>query len=889
MNLIGALLTLAACSQCGLIAADISLKQPNRFEESSYGNSRYQIFEVHNHYEGKARAYLPPAQPSHEEIHIHQQAPQQHAGGATATAVDDDNLDVSYLSFADEAGHLQATVARPLPVAATVARPLPVAATAAASVPFSSSYQHDFQRKQTQQQTVAYSAQAYLPPTAATPSIQQQQQVYQSTGSGSLSSVLSSTAPQVFSEPPASYQAPDYLPPTASSLEQQQQQQQLVSNPVYRANDYLPPTAATAGSYAQQQQLQQQQQQQQQQLQQQQQQIYRAPPYLPPISSSSSIAISSSSIASSSSSIASSSSSITSSSSSIASGNSLQSNYRAPGYLPPGYDFANPEIAQQQQLPAPQQLAQPVPQATLPQQTAPASEYQAPGYLPPGYDFSNPNQLPLDQIIEQPQLPAQPVAAVQPATVGEYSAPDYLPPNYEATKTQPQQQANHNYQASQQQQQQQLQLQQQQQQLNHPGALPEGYEFSKPENFEAAIAELHSLQTQTKLLKQQQQQQQQQQQLQLQQQQQQQQQQQRQQQLQPQRQAVQPSSNIIYGVPKQQQQQQQVRTTAVASSTLATATATAYRAPAAIAAPLPAPPTQHTHMHALSSYMNTVQPYARYGQPQQQHVQQQHAQQQHAQQRQVQQQFVQVAPMYREQSKRPHFYAPAMSYARNALPTQYHQHHHIHHVQRQQQQQQQQQHQHQHLQQQQQQQQHLQQQQQQQQHQQHQHLQQQQHQRPALSLQAQQSLQKFMPREMQLAVNVAVAAAAPVARGSSKVRTVQIVKPHATRTFKVLETLDAAGVKTIKILGTSNEQPRGKHHVVKVVTQDEHNVENHVQTVKIYDDQQEYQQQQQQPQQQQQQQSVAPRGYLPPLAVARPRERIVRQTRPLRLLPVPRH
>ncbi|KRF80635.1 uncharacterized protein Dvir_GJ26502, partial [Drosophila virilis] len=702
-KLIGALLTLAACSQCGLIAADISLKQPNRFEESSYGNSRYQIFEVHNHYEGKARAYLPPAQPSHEEIHIHQQAPQQHAGGATATAVDDDNLDVSYLSFADEAGHLQATVARPLPVAATVARPLPVAATAAASVPFSSSYQHDFQRKQTQQQTVAYSAQAYLPPTAATPSIQQQQQVYQSTGSGSLSSVLSSTAPQVFSEPPASYQAPDYLPPTASSLEQQQQQQQLVSNPVYRANDYLPPTAATAGSYAQQQQLQQQQ--------------------------------------------------------------------------------------QQQQLPAPQQLAQPVPQATLPQQTAPASEYQAPGYLPPGYDFSNPNQLPLDQIIEQPQLPAQPVAAVQPAT-------------------------------------------QQQQQLNHPGALPEGYEFSKPENFEAAIAELHSLQTQTKLLKQQQQQQQQQQQLQLQQQQQQQQQQQRQQQLQP------------------QQQQQQVRTTAVASSTLATATATAYRAPAAIAAPLPAPPTQHTHMHALSSYMNTVQPYARYGQPQQQHVQQQHAQQQHAQQRQVQQQFVQVAPMYREQSKRPHFYAPAMSYARNALPTQYHQHHHIHH---------------------------------------HQHLQQQQHQRPALSLQAQQSLQKFMPREMQLAVNVAVAAAAPVARGSSKVRTVQIVKPHATRTFKVLETLDAAGVKTIKILGTSNEQPRGKHHVVKVVTQDEHNVENHVQTVKIYDDQQEYQQQQQQPQQQQQQQSVAPRGYLPPLAVARPRERIVRQTRPLRLLPVPRH
>ncbi|XP_034479775.1 bromodomain-containing protein DDB_G0280777, partial [Drosophila innubila] len=451
----------------------------------------------------------------------------------------------------------------------------------------------------------------------------------------------------------------------------------------YRGNDYLPPTtttttAAAIASYPQQQH--------------QQQKVYRGPAYLPPIAQP-------------------------------------QQQQHVPQ--------VQQQQVQQQQVQQQQVQQQQVQQQQVQQQ---AADYHAPGYLPPGYEYANPDQLPVAL--------AQAVAGVQqPATVADYRAPDYLPPSYnEEVKTQPQQQAIV-YQAQQQQvqqqqvQQQQVQQQQVQQQLHHPGALPDGYEFSKPDNFEAAIAELHSLQTQTKLLKQQQQQQQ----LQLQQQQ----------------------------LLLQQQQ---------------------------------APPTQHTHIHTLSSYMNTVQPFARYGQPQQQQHVQQHVQQQqpHVQQQHVQpQQFVEVAPMYREQSKRPRFYAPAMSYASNALPTQYHEHHHHH--------------------------------------QQHQQLQHQQLPRATLSLQAQQSLQKFMPREMQMAVNVAVAAASPVPqRGSSRVRTVQIVKPHAARTFKVLETLDAAGVKTIKILGTSHVQPKGQHHVVKVVTQDEHNVESHVQTVKIYDDEQEY-------------------------------------------------
>jgi len=156
---------------------------------------------------------------------------------------------------------------------------------------------------------------------------------------------------------------------------------------------------------------------------------------------------------------------------------------------------------------------------------------------------------------------------------------------------------------------------------------------------------------------------------------------------------------------------------------------------------------------------------------------------------------------------------------------------------------------------------------------------------PTLNFKAQQSLQKFMPKDVQVAVNVAMAATAPVVappalRGSSRVRTVQIVKPHATRTFKVLEQLDQAGVKTIKILGATNEQPQGRHQVVKVVTQNaQSGAESHVQTVKIYDEVQQVQQPLRlQPL------SGGNNAYLPP---ARPRSRIVRQaSKPLRLYPV---
>jgi len=211
---------------------------------------------------------------------------------------------------------------------------------------------------------------------------------------------------------------------------------------------------------------------------------------------------------------------------------------------------------------------------------------------------------------------------------------------------------------------------------------------------------------------------------------------------------------------------------------------------------------------------------------------------------QQQQQVIEVAPMYREQSKRPRFYAPA--YVSNAVPRQQQAQHHLHH--------------------------HY-----------HRVVQSQQKLQPTLSFKAQQSLQKFMPKDVQVAVNVAMAATAPVVappalRGSSRVRTVQIVKPHSTRTFKVLEQLDQAGVKTIKILGASNEQPQGRHQVVKVVTQNAHSgAESHVQTVKIYDDVQ-------QPLRLLPQSQPQSNAYLPP---ARPRSRIVRQaSKPLRLHPV---
>ncbi|EDW86460.2 uncharacterized protein Dwil_GK14871 [Drosophila willistoni] len=741
---------------------------------------------------------------------------------------------------------------------ATVAAAPSPSPAASVPVPFPSNYQHDFQRKQ-QQQPQSYNAPAYLPPTGHQ---QQQTQLSQQ-----------------------SYQAAGYLPPITSSSSASSSSSGAVTQAlsVFQAPDYLPP------------------QQSQQQQQQQKQQVYQGPTYLPPSTSSSSTTSSSSSIASS-------------SSTSATAVGSASTQYSAPGYLPPGYEFNNPEanqitrlqpVQQQsiQQQPIQQQSIQQQPiqqqqlQPTTPAQatvtaTATATSYQAPGYLPPGYDFANPDVLPISLTQQQSVAPVQhiaPVQAVAPVqhvapvqqpAIGEYRAPDYLPPSYESPKLLQQPQP-----IVYQQPQQSLPVAQPTQAtISHPGVLPDGYDNSYntsnrlccnpnckcPINNKEPILSMANRNNINnhwphKQLQRQQQQPHQ----------------------PPHLQLVHTKLKVICHQwllgqqhhcqllvhPRQPQQQQRLK--ALIKHKRQQYNAPGYLPPTSVPVAAQAPPTtQVTHIHSLSSYMNTVQPFARYAQPVQQHQHQQHRiqYQQRPQQQQQHQQVIEVAPMYREQSKRPRFYAPAMSYVRTALPQQYRPSQPQRHVQHQ--------HQHHHYQQQ----------------------QQQQQQRVitqklqpvsttnSLSLQAQQSLQKFMPKDIQMAVNVAVAAATPTVRaiGSSKVRTVQIVKPHAVRTFKVLESLDQNGVKTIKILGASNEVPQGHHHVVKVVTQNaQSGVESHVQTVKIYDDQQEY------VPQQQQQQTIIQRGYLPPQqAQARPRTRIVRQvqaktlTKPLRLLPV---
>ncbi|XP_030382092.1 alpha-protein kinase 1 [Scaptodrosophila lebanonensis] len=804
MKLICCLLALAVGAQFGLAAADISLKlrqqqqqhqqqqqqqqqrgrylppapervivkeqyyklqgqQPTQqqrsqqvFEEASYGNSRYQIFEVHNHYEA---------------------APQQ------------------------------------------------------------------LKRKAPRQQSqAAYSAAAYLPPTTQAT----QPLTYQSAVQPQQQSVISTASTATATA--QSYQAAGYLPPTASSvthLEPVQQQQvvplpkptyqapissisnnyaQPLSKPVYRGPSYLPPTTNAQAPPTVQTTI--------EQTHSQSQADYRAPGYLPPGYDFS---------------------------------NPEVKALHAPGYLPPGYDFANPEQAPQpvptplQPQPQPQPLQQLQPQLQVQTDAVqPASnDYQAPGYLPPGYEFNNPElRQAQPQLQPQPQPQPQAIVQTQPTIVQTQPIvqPQQQAVSYQQQQQQQQQQIEYHQQQQHQQQQQAVVVAPTQPTLRHPGALPDGYDFIKPENSEAAIAELHSLQTQTQLLKKQHQQA-----VLLQQQQQQQGQQQQQiTQLGPQQVVVQSQINvathgqgadIIYGRPKAAQQPLAPlapQTTIVTATATAATTATSYQAqqqqynapgylppvapvaapPAPVAVPVPAPappPTQVTHIHPLSSYMNTVQPFTRYAQPAQQqqlhhhqHQHHHHNQQVHQQQV-VQQHHVEVAPMYREQSKRPRFYAPAMSYVSNAVPQAYQHHQHQHH------------------------------------HQQHHHQQQQQQQQqqhttgPVLSIAAQQSLQKFMPKEVQMAVNVAVAAATPTpthahAHGATtRVRTVQILKSNGVRTFKVLESLDQAGVKTIKILGATNEQPIGHHQVVKVVTQNAHSgVENHVQTVKIFDDQKEF-------------------------------------------------
>ncbi|XP_061386317.1 uncharacterized protein LOC133321246 [Musca vetustissima] len=221
--------------------------------------------------------------------------------------------------------------------------------------------------------------------------------------------------------------------------------------------------------------------------------------------------------------------------------------------------------------------------------------------------------------------------------------------------------------------------------------------------------------------------------------------------------------------------------------------------------------SQASYMHPLSSYMTSVQPYERYGstrKPFAQYGPPPAAAAATA----VAINTNDVAPMYKEPATRPQYYAPAMSYAQNTISTQAYRSHEVS--------------------------------------------------SSALNPQTRQALQAFMPKDLRQEIstghsNVGISstptpkvAGAPTA--SAKIRTVQIVNTNAVKTLKVLESLDHSGVKTIKILGTSNEEPMGEHRVVKVVTGHKHEV----QTVKIFNDHQDVSEHQSS--------SGESRGYLPP-------------------------
>ncbi|XP_061391539.1 adhesive plaque matrix protein-like [Musca vetustissima] len=225
--------------------------------------------------------------------------------------------------------------------------------------------------------------------------------------------------------------------------------------------------------------------------------------------------------------------------------------------------------------------------------------------------------------------------------------------------------------------------------------------------------------------------------------------------------------------------------------------------------------SQASYMHPLSSYMTSVQPYERYGS--------------------ARKPFAQygpppaaaaatsvaintndVAPMYKEPATRPQYYAPAMSYAQNTISTQAYRSHEVSNS----------------------------------------------FTSSALNQQTRQALQAFMPKDLRQEIstghsNVGISSTptpkvAGAPKASAKIRTVQIVNTNAVKTLKVLESLDHSGVKTIKILGTSNEEPMGEHRVVKVVTDHKHEV----QTVKIFNDHQDVSEHQSS--------SGESRGYLPP-------------------------
>ncbi|TMW51064.1 hypothetical protein DOY81_003838, partial [Sarcophaga bullata] len=197
---------------------------------------------------------------------------------------------------------------------------------------------------------------------------------------------------------------------------------------------------------------------------------------------------------------------------------------------------------------------------------------------------------------------------------------------------------------------------------------------------------------------------------------------------------------------------------------------------------------QHAVVHPLSGYMNYVKPsdryanerkpFAEYGLPPA-----------------VTTPVTsnnEVAPMYRELSTRPQYYAPAMSYTTYETRNQ-------------------------------------------------------QKISSDFNQKTRETLETFMPQEIMqqisnalqtqskettttTAVQTAEKANKPVA---SKVRTVQIANSKSVKTLKVLETLDQSGVKTIKILGPSLEEPMGEHRVIKVVGSGD---EKNVHTLKIFND-----------------------------------------------------
>ncbi|XP_005180457.1 trithorax group protein osa [Musca domestica] len=470
--------------------------------------------------------------------------------------------------------------------------------------------------------------------------------------------------------------------------------------------------------------------------------------------------------------------------------------YQAPGYLPPP--------SQQQTTTTTQGLGSYQAPGYLPPSSTPQPQggsYQAPGYLPPSP--SGPSSTNQGNVYQAPgYLPPPPSQGQSERESKSYSAPGYLPPGYdfqkpvEQTTNQAPSQTNipgnnNNYKA--------------------PGYLPPGYDFQKP-----AETEVHQGSS-------------------------------------PQSQSgghnhnyqapgyLPPASQTPFkgpeylppvtnaGAHEQSSAQLPSNTVSqVSTSGLQTASLVApnpaninFKSPAYLPpvsnAPRPSyalpstyqgpgylPPfanahptptaAQTSHMHPLSSYMTSVQPFERYGSARKPFAE--YGPPPAA----VATNTHDVAPMYKEAASRPQYYAPAMSYAQNTIGTQAYGQTASHSFAS-----------------------------------------------STFNHQTRQALQAFMPKDLRQEipssrslVGTAISSSttsptvsvAPTA--SAKIRTVQIVNPNTVKTLKVLESLDHSGVKTIKILGPSNEEPKGEHRVVKVVS----GREQTVQTVKIYNDHQ---------------------------------------------------